>query len=111
MKYVMFTNAKTGLRLPVLSAEYATHADLRMGIGWIPTSAGFVQLGGHESPTTRLASCFRFSESLKLAPAEDDAQIIDIIIAGMESAIFLVQDTDENLRKLQYLLRERKQAK
>ena len=92
MKYVMFTNEKTGLKLPVLASDTANHCDLQMGAGWIPTSAGFFDL--------KSFSTVGKSESLKMSPATGDDEVIKMVMAGMECIMFIIQDTETNREQL-----------
>ena len=102
MKYVMFTNAKTGLKVPVFSSDYAAHCDLRNGQGWFATSAGFFNI--------RDFSTTGKSESLKMEPHPDDAKICKLTLAGMESMLYLAQDTKANLDNLRNIRQARRLA-
>jgi len=102
MKYVMFTNAKTGLRIPVFSSDHTSHCDLRAGKGWVATSAGFYDL--------RSFTAVGKSESLKMTPHPDDSEICKITLAGMESMLFLVQDIEANLANLRDIQKARRLA-
>lgn len=93
MKYVMFTNRKTGVRQPVLSSNFISHSDLRAGEEWVPTSAGFFDV------LTMRAS--DESESLRLAPEADDTEIVKMALAGvLESMAFVSQDLEGDLFRL-----------
>lgn len=99
MKYVMFTNKKSGFKLPVLFAEMFTHASASMGNEWVATSAGFIN-----SFSLRVSGA---SESLQLKPAPDDQDIISAIITGYDAMVLALQDPETNLAKMQEVLRER----
>jgi hypothetical protein len=92
MKYVMFTHEKTGLKLPVLFSDYFNHCDIKSGIGWHPTSAGFFSVIGFKT--------YGKSDSLKMSPDIDDAEIIKLCLAGMEQMHFLNQDVESNKSRL-----------
>lgn len=93
MKYVIFTNIKTGLSLPVFCANFLTHADLSAGPGFLATSAGFFD--------TKTCRAFGESDSLELKSRKGDADICLCILGKQESQIFLVQDTEENLDRVE----------
>jgi hypothetical protein len=90
MKYVMFTNRKTGLRMPVFSSDSIPHCDISIGHDWVPTSAGFYDL----------KKCVGYSSSLELKPAADDETICGCVVSGLESMIMLCQDPDAALAML-----------
>jgi hypothetical protein len=102
MKYVMFTNEKTGLRLPLFAADYVSHCDLQMGKGWVPTSAGFFSLAYQKIHGN--------SESLKLQPEKDDFDICLVVLGDMMSTIWLTQDATSNLERLKKIKKQRRQG-
>jgi hypothetical protein len=92
MKYVMFTNVKTGQRLPVIFPDFLTHRDMRAGADWKPTSAGFFN-GLTEKPYGK-------SETLKLRSREDDAELIIATLTNSNAIILFAQDEEGELEKL-----------
>lgn len=92
MKYVMFTHVKTGLRQPVLFNEMLAHSVIKTERGWVATSAGFFYVSGFKTHSR--------STSLGLAPCEDDAEICKMFLADMNSMMYVVQNTEDNKRKL-----------
>jgi|WetSurMetagenome_2_1015567.scaffolds.fasta_scaffold966895_2 hypothetical protein len=69
IKYVMFDGA-----FPVVFGEYIKHSDVSVK-DLKPTSAGFIQLGMPGEITV-----YGKSESLDLAPTEDDDAIIKLAL-------------------------------
>lgn len=95
MKYVMFTNVKTGIRLPVLLPEtIVSHADASLGKDWVATSAGFYDTTKHET--------FNKSVSLRIGPLEEDAAILNAVLLGAESSLMLLQDPTESAQLLNW---------
>jgi hypothetical protein len=101
MKYVMFTHIKTGLKLPVFFADQFTHSEVQVEKGWVPTSAGHFSIMKFTTSGT--------SSSLKLQPVTDDAEVCKLVLAGMESMIYLAQDTEANLVHLRNIRKQRRQ--
>ena len=94
MKYVMFTHVKMGLRLSVLFAEVMTHADIKPPTpDWVATSAGFFS-----SAHAKVHGC---STSLGLTPLEVDGETCMLVVGGLESMMYALQDTAANLEQLQ----------
>jgi hypothetical protein len=101
MKYVMFTQRKTGLKIPAFFSDHFVHSDVKVGKDWVPTSAGDFSMVNFTT--------FGESSSLKLKPVADDAEICKLTLAGMESMIYLAQDTKANLAHLRNVKKQRRQ--
>jgi hypothetical protein len=100
MKYVMFTNIRTGLKLPSFFPDYFCHCDMvNKDINWVPTSAGDF--------CARTMKTFGYSDTLKLGPAADDAQVCALVLADLMSVIHFHQDPEANLRYAMVVLKQR----
>lgn len=71
MKYVIFEQERTGLKMPVLFPDHVTHSSITIE-GSKPISAGFCLVGGCEIITILPEG----SDSLKLEPGEHDRELI-----------------------------------
>jgi hypothetical protein len=101
MKYVMFTHRKTGLKVPTFFSDHISHCDVKVGDEWVATSAGSFDL--------RTFQAVGKSSSLNMSPAPDDWEVCKLVICGVESMLYLAQNTKKNLRLMNQLLK--KQAK
>lgn len=99
MKYVMFTQEKSGIKIPILASNVISHADIQAGKGFIATSAGFFDI-------KTMRTCGR-SESLDLHPEKDDSLIIQLVLASNEAVLIMFQDLELNKEKLAHVLRSR----
>lgn len=71
MKYVVFEQEKTGLKMPVLFPDHVTHSTVKIE-GMKVVSAGFCLIGGDEIVTIPL----KISDSLNIGPAKADKGLI-----------------------------------
>jgi hypothetical protein len=93
MKYVMFTQVKTLRRMPVVFTEHTTHSEVKLE-GHVATSAGFFNIEKLQT--------FGESRSLALAPMPGDEMLIAACLSGtFESSWALLQDFDENAKRLE----------
>lgn len=80
MKYVVFEDVKTGLKMPVVFPDHITHSTIKIE-GANPISAGFCLVGTEEIVSIGNGG----SESLNLSPAVGDRELIIAVLcnAGM----------------------------
>ncbi len=107
MKYVMFTNYRTGVRVPVIFSDYLAHSEIGMeSLVWEATSAGFVSV--HNAHNAR-DICFGESKSLGLSFAPGDSSIILSELAGTAASMrFILQDPEANLAALKKIRKEKR---
>lgn len=94
MKYLIFTNIKSGQKLPVFFPENVTHSEVKLE-GCVPVSGGFVNMQTFEACGS--------SQSLGLKPDfEADSNLIQLLLGGrFETMWALYQDADENKKQLE----------
>jgi|GEM_PF-3043409 len=80
MKYVVFENMNTGLKMPVIFPDHITHSTIKIDDAK-PVSAGFCIVGTEEIVTIGTGK----SDSLNLSPATGDRELIIAVLcnAGM----------------------------
>ncbi len=78
MKYIIFQQEKTGLKMPVIFPDHVTHASVKIE-GAHPVSAGFFKL-------KNVAIYKQPSESLKLSPKKGDRELL--IFALMDAGMY-----------------------
>lgn len=71
MKYVVFEQEGTGLKMPVLFPNHVTHSQVEIS-GMKVVSAGFCFIGGDEIVTISSD----VSDSLNIGPAKGDKELI-----------------------------------
>lgn len=84
MKYIVFEQEGTGLRMPVLFPDHVTHCQMEIE-GAKPVSAGFVLIGGDNIVTVSPQK----SESLNMGPVEGDRELILATLSGAGIYAFL----------------------
>lgn len=71
MKYIVFEQESTGLKMPVVFPDHVTHSQISIE-GTRPVSAGFCLVGTEELVTIGTGK----SDSLNLAPLAGDRELI-----------------------------------
>ena len=84
MKYIVFEQEGTGLRMPVLFPDHVTHSQIAID-GAKPVSAGFVLIGGDNIVTVFPDK----SESLNMGPIQGDRELILATLSGAGIYAFL----------------------
>lgn len=84
MKYVVFEQERTGLKMPVLFPDHITHSSVKIE-GVKAISAGFCLIGGNEIITILSNK----SDSLNLGPAQDDKGLLIATLCNAGTYAFL----------------------
>lgn len=84
MKYVIFEQEKTGLKMPVIFPDHVTHNAITIE-GAQPVSAGFCFI----DPEMILSISSESSDSLSLRPLPEDRELIIAMLMDMGMYAFL----------------------
>lgn len=84
MKYVIFEDINTGLKMPIVFPDHITHSILKID-GAKPVSAGFCLVGTEEIVTIEP----RKSDSLNLSPADGDRELIIAVLCNFGIYAFM----------------------
>lgn len=84
MKYVVFEQEKTGLKMPVLFADHITHSSVKIE-GAKVVSAGFCLIGTEETISVGTGK----SDSLNIGPAQGDRELIIATLCNAGMYAFL----------------------
>lgn len=84
MKYIVFEQEGTGLKMPVVFPDHITHSTIKIE-GARPVSAGFCLLGTEELVTIGTGK----SDSLNLAPMVGDRDLIIAVLCNAGVYAFL----------------------
>nr|DAV64459.1 MAG TPA: hypothetical protein [Caudoviricetes sp.] len=89
MKYIVFEQDLTGLKMPVVFPDHITHSQIKIE-GSRPVSAGFCQVGTEEIVTIEPHK----SDSLNLAPMPGDRELIVAVFcnAGIYAFMGIIPD-------------------
>lgn len=77
MKYVVFEDINTGLKMPVVFPDHITHSAIKIDCAK-PVSAGFCIVGTEEIVTIGTGK----SDSLNLSPAAGDRELIIAVLCN-----------------------------
>lgn len=84
MKYVVFEQESTGLKMPVIFPDHVTHSQVKIE-GVKPVSAGFCLVGTDELVTVLPDE----SESLQLGPVPGDRELLISVLCNAGVYAFL----------------------
>ncbi|WP_147382095.1 hypothetical protein [Parabacteroides sp. AF48-14] len=88
MKYVVFEQERTGLKMPVLFPDHVTHSEIKIE-GTKVVSAGFCLVGTEEIVTILQER----SDSLNIGPAKGDRELIIAVLCNAGVYAFMNYDS------------------